>query len=565
MANGGADSGGSDDRGADASASQADRANDALDAAAALDSEQAGFDPSEFMPAKSSATTTPDNFSSFRSDMSMPKAHMTREAINHATTRLPPHSIESEQAVLGALLISSDGLDQIADIVAENDFYQFDHRLIFRAIVALTEANQPTDVVTATGWLEQNAVLQDAGGLLYLSALAEESPGAANIKSYAGIVHERAMLRELIAASNEISDAAYQPEGRSSKALVDFAESRIFSIADDSVSSSQGFTNIKSVLAGAVDRISLLFETQEAITGVGTGFIELDEKTSGLQPSDLIIIAGRPSMGKTSFAMNIAEHAAISGDDPVAVFSMEMPAEQLAMRMIASLGRIELQKLRTGRLAEQDWPRVTSAISLLNQKKNLFIDDSPALTPTEVRARARRLKREHNGLSLIVIDYLQLMRVQGTAENKATEIAEISRSLKALAKELNVPVIALSQLNRSLEQRPDKRPVMSDLRESGAIEQDADMIMFVYREEVYEPEKEEVKGMAEILIRKQRNGPIGSLKLTFLGANTRFENFSPELTAARQFQGNANAVASGTASAQPAAVAPGKTPDLENF
>ena len=564
-------------------ANHTDNANDALDAAAALDSEQGAFDAthssvntgglSPALPTTTPAkTSTPaDTFSSSHSNIDLPKAHMTREAINHAATRLPPHSIESEQAVLGALLIAPDGLDQVADIVAESDFYQFDHRLIFRAIVALTEANQPTDVVTVTGWLEQNAVLQDAGGLLYLSALAEESPGAANIKSYAGIVHERAMLRELIAASNEISDAAYQPEGRSSKDLVDFAESRVFAIADDSVSSSQGFDNIKSVLAGALDRISLLFETQEAITGVGTGFVELDEKTSGLQPSDLIIIAGRPSMGKTSFAMNIAEHAAISGDYPVAVFSMEMPAEQLAMRMIASLGRIELQKLRTGRLAEQDWPRVTSAISLLNQKRNLFIDDSPALTPTEVRARARRLKREHNGLSLIVIDYLQLMRVQGTAENKATEIAEISRSLKALAKELNVPVIALSQLNRSLEQRPDKRPVMSDLRESGAIEQDADMIMFVYREEVYEPDKEEVKGMAEILIRKQRNGPIGSLKLTFLGANTRFENFSPELAAARQFQGNSNA-AVGAPSTQrsPAGsstekTVPGKTPDLENF
>ena len=407
--------------------------------------------------------------------------------------------------------------------------------------MALGAANQPTDVVTVTGWLEQNELLQDAGGLQYIAALAQESPGAVNIKAYAGIVHERAVLRELITVSNEVADAAYHPEGRASKDLLDFAESKIFSISDESTGNAQGFDNIKSVLAGALDRISLLFETQEAITGLGTGFTELDEQTSGLQPSDLIIIAGRPSMGKTSFAMNIAEHAAISGEHPVAVFSMEMPAEQLAMRMIASLGRIELQKLRSGRLAEQDWPRITSAVSLLNQKRNLFIDDTPALTPTEVRARARRLKREHNGIGLIVIDYLQLMRVQNNAENKATEIAEISRSLKALAKELNVPVIALSQLNRSLEQRPDKRPIMSDLRESGAIEQDADVIMFVYREEVYEPEKEEVKGVAEILIRKQRNGPIGSVKLTFLGANTRFENFHPEMAAARQFQGGAAA------------------------
>ena len=463
--------------------------------------------------------------------------YMTREAIQHNSTRLPPHSIESEQAMIGALLIAPESFDQVADVVSEKDFYQFDHRLIFRAILALGAANQPTDVVTVTGWLEQNELLQDAGGLQYIAALAQESPGAVNIKAYAGIVHERAVLRELIAVSNEVADAAYHPEGRASKDLLDFAESKIFSISDESAGNAQGFDNIKSVLAGALDRISHLFETQQAITGLGTGFTELDEQTSGLQSSDLIIIAGRPSMGKTSFAMNIAEHAAISGEHPVAVFSMEMPAEQLAMRMIASLGRIELQKLRSGRLAEQDWPRITSAVSLLNQKRHLFIDDTPALTPTEVRARARRLKREHNGLGLIVIDYLQLMRVQNNAENKATEIAEISRSLKALAKELDVPVIALSQLNRGLEQRPDKRPIMSDLRESGAIEQDADVIMFVYREEVYEPEKEEVKGMAEILIRKQRNGPIGSVKLTFLGANTRFENFHPEMAAARQFQG----------------------------
>lgn len=501
----------------------------------------------------------------------------TRKTVSQSGTRLPPHSIESEQAVLGALLIAQDSYDQVADILTEAAFYQFDHRLIFRAIAALTEANQPTDVVTVTGWLEQNAVLSDAGGLHYISALAEESPGATNIKAYAGIVQERAILRELISASNDIADAAFTPDGRNSKDLLDFAESRVFSIADETVATNQGFNNIKSVLAGTLDRLSYLFETQQAITGVATGFTELDEKTSGLQSSDLVIIAGRPSMGKTSFAMNIAEHAALTGEHPVAVFSMEMPAQQLAMRMIASLGRIELQKLRTGRLAEQDWTRVTGAIGQLTEKRNLFIDDSPALTPTDLRARARRLKREHNGLQLIVVDYLQLMRVHGSVENKATEIAEISRSLKALAKELDVPVIALSQLNRSLEQRPDKRPVMSDLRESGAIEQDADMIMFVYREEVYEPDKEEVKGVAEILIRKQRNGPIGSVKLTFLGANTRFENFSPELAAAQQFAaGRGRAPGLAKAPDTVSDVAPGAkpalaeggsdaTPNLENF
>lgn len=478
----------------------------------------------------------PDNtFDSFSPASMSGGVYATSEAIKHAASRLPPHSVESEQALLGGLLLSPDSFENSADIVVESDFYQYDHRLIYRAIVALSSDNQPTDVVTITGWLEQNTLLADAGGLQYIQALAEESPGAANITAYANIVRERSVLRQLIAASNEITDAAFTPEGRSSKDLLDFAESKVFSIADQTARHTQGFSNIKTVLASTLDRISYLFETQEAITGLGTGFTELDEKTSGLQSSDLIIVAGRPSMGKTTFAMNIAENAAISGDYPVAVFSMEMPADQLAMRMIASLGRIELQKLRTGKLSEQDWPRITSAISLLNSKRNLFIDDTPALTPTDVRARARRLKREHGGIGLIVIDYLQLMRLATTAENKATEIAEISRSLKALAKELDVPIIALSQLNRSLEQRPDKRPIMSDLRESGAIEQDADVIMFIYREEVYEPDKEEVKGLAEVLIRKQRNGPIGACRLSFIGSFTRFENFSPELAAARQF------------------------------
>ncbi len=481
--------------------------------------------------------------------------YATSEAIKHAASRLPPHSIESEQALLGALLLSPDSFENSADIVVESDFYQYDHRLIYRAIVALSSENQPTDVVTITGWLEQNALLADAGGLQHIQALAEESPGAANIVAYANIVRERSVLRQLIAASNEITDAAFTPEGRSSKDLLDFAESRVFSIADQTARSSQGFANIKTVLASTLDRISYLFETQEAITGLGTGFTELDEMTSGLQSSDLVIVAGRPSMGKTTFAMNIAENAAISGKYPVAVFSMEMPADQLAMRMIASLGRIELQKLRTGKLSEQDWPRITSAISLLNNKRNLFIDDTPALTPTDVRAKARRLKREHGGIGLIVLDYLQLMRLASTTENKATEIAEISRSLKALAKELDVPIIALSQLNRSLEQRPDKRPIMSDLRESGAIEQDADVIMFIYREEVYEPDKEEVKGVAEVLIRKQRNGPIGSCKLTFLGSFTRFENYSPEMAAARQL-GQIGNNGQGVAKVVPPAAAP---------
>ena len=449
--------------------------------------------------------------------------------LSRRTSNTPPHSIEAEQALLGCLmLVANEGFDKISDIVVETDFYQLNHRLIFRAITSLVTESLNPDIVTVSGHLDSHGLLADAGGLHYIDALAEVTPSAGNIKAYADIVRERSVLRQLIAVANEIADSAYDSEGRTSKDLLDEAETKVFAIADQTAKSGGGFHDIKSVLAGAIERINFLFESDSAITGVSTGFKELDEKTSGLQKSDLIIVAGRPSMGKTTFAMNIAENAAMEADSPVAVFSMEMPAEQIGMRMIASLGRVELQKLRTGRLAEQDWPRITSAITLLNQKRNVYIDDTPALTPTDLRARARRLAREH-GLSLIVIDYLQLMQVAGGGENRATEISEISRSLKALAKELEVPIIALSQLNRSLEQRPDKRPVMSDLRESGAIEQDADVIIFIYRDEVYNPEDEESKGKAEILIRKQRNGPIGSVALTFLGQYTRFENYSPEI------------------------------------
>lgn len=446
-----------------------------------------------------------------------------------AATRIPPHSLEAEQAILGGLMISADVMEKVSDLVSEVDFYNLNHRLIFRAISALALENITPDVVTVSDWLQQHGKLEDAGGLHYIGALAQETPSASNSKTYAEIVRERSVLRQLISVSNEIADAAFHPEGKTSSALMDMAESKVFAIADQSSRSSGGFHNMQEVLAGAVDRITALFESGSAITGLSTGFDELDAKTSGLQPSDLIIVAGRPSMGKTTFAMNLAEHAALSTDDPVAVFSMEMPAEQLAMRMISSIGRVELQNLRTGKMNEQDWPRLTSAITLLNQKRTVFIDDTPAMTPTDLRARARRLKREH-GLGLIVIDYLQLMRLADSKENRATEISEISRSLKALAKELHVPIVALSQLNRGLEQRPDKRPVMSDLRESGAIEQDADVIMFIYRDEVYNPDNPESKGMAEILIRKQRNGPIGMVPLTFLGQYTRFENFTPERT-----------------------------------
>ena len=445
-----------------------------------------------------------------------------------ASARMPPHSIEAEQALVGSLMVAtSEGFDKISDVVAESDFYQANNRLIYRAISALVTGNENPDVVTVVGWLDSHDLLAEADGLDYVASMVEVAPSAANLKTYAEIVRERSVLRQMIVVANDIADSAFHTEGRTSKELLDEAETKVFAIADQTARTGTGFKDIKTVLAGAIERITILFDSDSAITGLETGFSELDEMTSGLQKSDLVIVAGRPSMGKTTFAMNIAEHAAMTADKPVAVFSMEMPAEQLALRLISSLGRVELQKIRTGKLAEQDWPRITSAITMLNQKRSIFIDDTPALTPTDLRARSRRLARD-NGLSLIVIDYLQLMKVANSKENRATEISEISGSLKALAKELEVPIVALSQLNRSLEQRPDKRPVMSDLRESGAIEQDADVIMFIYRDEVYNPEDESSHGKAEILIRKQRNGPIGMCTLTFLGKFTRFENYSPE-------------------------------------
>ncbi|MCB1757019.1 MAG: replicative DNA helicase, partial [Gammaproteobacteria bacterium] len=372
--------------------------------------------------------------------------------------RTPPHSIEAEQAVLGGLMLtersgrSETAWDQIAGRVGEKDFYRADHRAIFRGISDLLEHDQRADIVTLKDWLDSHELLDEAGGLHYLAALEQETPSAVNILAYADIVRERSVLRQLIGVSNEIADAAYRPEGRSTKDLLDFAESRVFGIAEQNSANSAGFKNIRPILATAIDRIDQLFNSDGAITGVSTGFDDLDEKTSGLQKSDLIIVAGRPSMGKTTFSMNIAENVALTSDGPVAIFSMEMPAEQLAMRMLASLGRVELGKIRSGQLGESDWPRITSAISLLDQKRNVYIDDTPGLSPTELRARARRLAREEGELSLIVIDYLQLMQVSGRSENRTAEISEISRSLKSLAKELNVPVIALSQLNRSLEQ-----------------------------------------------------------------------------------------------------------------
>jgi replicative DNA helicase len=438
--------------------------------------------------------------------------------------KVPPHSLQAEQSVLGGLMLDNQTWDSVADKVGEDDFYRRDHRLIFRAITLLAEKQDPFDVITLSEAMDSRGELQDAGGLAYLGMLAAETPTAANIVAYANIVRDRSILRQLIHVGTEISDSAFTTEGRETADLLENAERRVFEIAEQRQRGQGGFSSIKSLLAKAVDKIEMLYEQDGDITGASTGFTDLDEKTSGLQPSDLIIVAGRPSMGKTTIAMNMAENVAVKSGMPVAVFSMEMPGEALAMRMMSSLGRIDQHKVRTGKLDDDDWPRLTSAINLLAETK-LFIDDTPALTPTEVRSRARRLTREHGQLGLIVLDYLQLMQSPSSGENRVQQISDISRGLKALAKELNVPVIALSQLNRNLEQRPNKRPVMSDLRESGAIEQDADLIIFVYRDEVYHEDSQD-KGIAEIIIGKQRNGPLGTVRLTFLGQYTRFENFT---------------------------------------
>ncbi len=440
-----------------------------------------------------------------------------------AALKIPPHSVEAEQSVLGGLMLENQAWDKVADRLQEKDFYRQEHRIIFRAIVALANQNNPFDWVTLTEELKKVNELNNIGGDNYLVELLKNTPTAANIGAYADIVRERSILRQLIGAASEMTESAFFLAGRSSAEVVDEAERKVFQIADRNMRGG-GPVAISDVLAKTVDRIDTLFHSPDAITGLSSGYKDLDDMTAGLQPADLIIIAGRPSMGKTSFAMNIAEHAALKSGKPILVFSMEMPAESLAMRMLSSLGRIDQNRLRTGRLEDDDWPRITSAVSMLSEAK-MFIDDGAALSPGEVRARARRVAREHGEIGLIVIDYLQLMQMPESRENRTTEISEISRSLKSLAKELNVPVIALSQLNRGLEQRTDKRPIMSDLRESGAIEQDADLIMFIYRDEVYNDSSPD-KGIAEVIIAKQRNGPIGKVRLTFLGKYTRFENFA---------------------------------------
>jgi replicative DNA helicase len=441
---------------------------------------------------------------------------------------MPPAAVEAEKSLLGGLMMDNHAWDRIAGRVSEVDFYRPDHRAIFNAIFLLSERTQPFDAVTVSEHLESLNKLTEAGGLPYLAALVKDTPSTANILSYADIVRERSLLRELIEVGNDIAASAFNPEGRTGKELVDDAERHVFEIAEKGTRGKKDFVRLNSICSDMVDRLDKLHGAGEAITGLSTGFDAFDEKTQGLQKGDLIILAGRPSMGKTTLALNIAENAAFKLEDPmpVAIFSMEMSTEQLALRFVSSLGQVRQQHLRNGKFSDSDWPRITTALDQMAQAP-VYIDDTPSLSPSDLRSRARRLKRQHS-IGLIVVDYLQLMQVPGTAENRTTEISYISRSLKALARELDVPVIALSQLNRSVEQRPDRRPIMSDLRESGAIEQDADLVIFIYRDDQYHKDSER-KGQADVMIAKHRNGETGDLILTFRGEFSRFENFMPQI------------------------------------
>ena len=445
--------------------------------------------------------------------------------------RVPPHSVEAEQSLLGGLLIDNTAWEKIGDAISVDDFYRDDHRRIFRHIAKLIEANRPADVVTVLESIEGSEDKDKTGGVAYLGSLSQNTPSALNIRRYAELVRERAVQRKLVQVATDIAETALSPSGRDVGQLLDEAETRILQIGEDGNRNRTGFLAIQPVLATVMERIDELYhrDNPSDVTGVATGFIDLDTKTAGLQKKDLIIVAGRPSMGKTAFALNIAENVAVDNGLPVAIFSMEMGGTQLAMRLLGSISGVDQHRMRTGRLNDEEWGKLSTAMGKLNDAP-IFIDETAALNALELRSRARRLNRQCGQLGLIVIDYLQLMSGsnQNSSENRATEISEISRGLKALAKELDVPVIALSQLNRALEQRNDKRPMMSDLRESGAIEQDADVILFIYRDEVYFPDKPESRGRAEVIIGKQRNGPIGTVHLTFLGQNTRFENGARE-------------------------------------
>lgn len=439
-----------------------------------------------------------------------------------ASLQTPPHSIEAEQSMLGALMLDNNGWDTIGDKISASDFYHQAHQKIFGCIAELASELKPFDPLTVAEDLERNHLLEECGGDNYLAELVENIPSIANLSAYADIVYERAVLRRLIGATQTITQSAYRPEGRTYRDILEEAERAIFQLSEHQ-GTEGGPIAIKPLLKSALNRIDELFNSKEAITGVSTGFKDLDEMTSGLQPADMVVVAARPSMGKTVMGMNLVEAAMLSNPDkPVVVFSLEMPAEHILMRTLASLGKINQTRVRTGKLEDDDWPKLASAVKRLKEKK-LFIDDTPGISPQAIRSRLRRIVREHGQLGLIMVDYLQLMQISGYKEGRINEISEISRSLKSIAKEFSVPVIALSQLNRSLEQRPNKRPVNSDLRESGAIEQDADLIMFIYRDEVYNPDTEH-KGVAEIIIGKQRNGPIGTARLAFMGQYARFDN-----------------------------------------
>jgi replicative DNA helicase len=443
-----------------------------------------------------------------------------------AAIKLPPHSLEAEQSLIGGVLLDNSAWERVGDLVTEADFYRDDHRRIYRHVAKLIDQGKPADVVTVFESLEKSGEAEQAGGLAYIAEIANNTPSAANIRRYAEIVRERAILRKLVAVGDDIAASALSASGKDAKTLLDEAEAKVFEIAEAGARHASGFVSIQPILKQVVDRVQELYDRDNPseVTGVPSGFVDLDEKTSGLQPSDMLIVAGRPAMGKTTFALNVAEHVAVECRLPVAIFSMEMPGTQLATRFISSVGRIDMHKIRSGRLADEDWQKLTVAMGKLYDAP-LFIDETPGLNPIDLRARARRLARQCGKLGLIVIDYLQLMTGSRDSDNRASELSEISRSVKSLAKELHVPIIALSQLNRSLEQRPNKRPVMSDLRESGAIEQDADIIMFIYRDEVYNPDSPD-KGTAELIIGKHRNGPTGTIRMTFIGEYTRFENFA---------------------------------------
>jgi replicative DNA helicase len=443
-----------------------------------------------------------------------------------AQLRIPPHSTEAESSVLGGLLLDNGAWDRVGDLLTETDFYRFEHRMVFGAIGALVNGSKPADVITVFEHLQSQGKADEIGGLSYLNALAQYVPSAGNIRRYAEIVRERAILRKLVSASDEIATNAFNPRGRPVAAILDEAEQKIFNIGEEGARTKQGFQAMESLVVKLLDRVQEMADNPNDVTGVPTGFYGLDRMTAGFQAGDLIVLAARPSMGKTALAINIAEHVALNEGLPVAVFSMEMGAAQLAVRIVGSIGRIDQGHLRTGKLTDDEWPRLTEAIEKL-RTISLHIDESAGLTSSELRANARRLSRQCGKLGLIVVDYLQLMSGStNDGENRATELGEISRGLKMLAKELQCPVIALSQLNRSVETRPDKRPMMSDLRESGAIEQDADIIMFIYRDEYYTKEACKELGVAEIIIAKQRNGPTGTVKLAFLKPITKFENLA---------------------------------------